>query len=167
MREYAAKFREHSVFICDNDKHRIKVGEPGYPLAAAERGCQVVVSLNQSFQVGNHDFSCFSQIPSVNLEVHIPDSIDGSWYQGKVFIGFKDAAFDLLFDMLYTELYSSLLERIGLKSMLFLYTDGGPDHRLTYASVQLALIALFQNLNLDILVAGTTAPHHSWRNPVE
>ena len=58
-------------------------------------GCQVVVSLNQSFQVGNHDFSCFSLIPSVNLEVHIPDSIDGSWYQGKVFIGFKDAAFEV------------------------------------------------------------------------
>ena len=95
MREYAVKFREHSVFICDNDKHRIKVGEPGYPLAAAESGCQVVVSLNQSFQVGDHDFSCFSLIPSVNLEVHIPDSIDGSWYQGKVFIGFKDAAFEV------------------------------------------------------------------------
>ena len=49
--------------------------------------------------------------------------------------------------------------------MLYLYTDGGPDHRLTYASVQLALIALFQNLNLDILVAGRTAPHNSWRTP--
>ena len=51
--------------------------------------------------------------------------------------------------------------------MLFLYTDGGPDHRLTYANVQLALIALFLNLNLDILVAGRTVPHHSWSNPVE
>ena len=51
--------------------------------------------------------------------------------------------------------------------MLYLYTDGGLDHRLTYASVQLALIALFHNLNLDILVAGRTAPHNLWRNPVE
>ena len=88
MRGYAVKFREHSVFICDDDKHRIKVGEPGYPLAAAERGRQVVVSLNQSFQVGDHAFSRFSLIPSVNLEVDIPESVDGSWYQGKVFIGF-------------------------------------------------------------------------------
>ena len=47
--------------------------------------------------------------------------------------------------------------------MLYLYTDGGP----VLVSVQLVLIALFQNLNLDILVAGRTAPHNSWRNPVE
>ena len=94
MREYAVKFREHSVFIYDDDKHRIKVGEPGYPLAAAERGHQAVVPLNQSFQAGDHDFSRFSLIPNVNLEVDIPESIDGSCYQGKVFIGFKDATFE-------------------------------------------------------------------------
>ena len=34
-------------------------------------------------------------------------------------------------------------------------------------SVQLSLIALFRNLNLDLLVAGRTAPCHSWKNPVE
>lgn len=151
--------------MCDDDKHRIKVGEPGYPLAAAERGRQVVVSLNQSFKVSDHDFSRFSLIPSVNLEVDIPESVDGSWYQGKVFIGFKNEASSPIRHA--TELYSSLLGRIGSKSMLYLYTDGGLDHRLTYASVQLALIALFQNLNLDILVAGRTAPHNSWRNPIE
>lgn len=49
--------------------------------------------------------------------------------------------------------------------MLFLYTDGGPDHRMTYVSTQLSLIAL--NLNLDYLFATTTAAHHYWRNPVE
>ena len=105
----------------------------------------------------------------MNLEVDIPESIDGSWYQGKIFIGFKDATFEASSPIRHaTELYSSLLGRIGSKSMLYLYTDGGLDHhRLTYASVQLALIALFHNLNLDILVAGRTAPHNSWRNPVE
>jgi len=34
-------------------------------------------------------------------------------------------------------------------------------------SVQLSLVALFLNLNLDLLVVGRTAPNHSWRNPVE
>ncbi len=51
--------------------------------------------------------------------------------------------------------------------MLFLYSDGGPDHRLTFITVQLSLIALFLHLNLDILVAARTAPSHSWANPVE
>ncbi len=33
------------------------------------------------------------------------------------------------------------------KSVLFLYADGGPDHRTTFVPTQLALIALFLNLN--------------------
>ena len=44
---------------------------------------------------------------------------------------------------------------------------GGPDHRLTYLSVQLSLIALFLKLDLDFLCVCRTAPFHSWRNPVE
>ena len=33
---------------------------PGYPLATAERGKQVLVSMKTKFQVGDHDFSKFS-----------------------------------------------------------------------------------------------------------
>ena len=51
--------------------------------------------------------------------------------------------------------------------VLFVYTDGGPDHRLTYISVQISLICLFKKLDLDYLCACRTAPYHSWRNPVE
>lgn len=47
------------------------------------------------------------------------------------------------------------------------YCDGGPDHRLTYLSVQLSLISLYLRLNLDFLCVCRTAPYHSWRNPVE
>ena len=50
---------------------------------------------------------------------------------------------------------------------LFIYYDGGLDNRLTYVSVQLSLIALFLNLDLDLLVAAGTAPSHSCANPVE
>ena len=34
-------------------------------------------------------------------------------------------------------------------------------------TVQLSLIALFMNLDLDVLIAGRTAPSHSWANSVE
>ena len=50
---------------------------------------------------------------------------------------------------------------------MFLYTDGGPDHRLTYLSVQLSLISLFLKLDLALLCACRSALFHSWRNPVE
>ena len=51
--------------------------------------------------------------------------------------------------------------------ILMLYTDGGPDDRVTYLSVQLTLIALFLSRDLDMVVAVRTPPYHSWCNPVE
>ena len=59
------------------------------------------------------------------------------------------------------------MTRMDGRHILFIYSDGGPDHRITYLSVQLSLIALFLNLDLDVFIAGRTAPSHSWANPVE
>lgn len=49
-----------------------------------ERGKRVIVGLNQSMQVGDHDFAKFSLTPSVNLDVEIPEDMDGSFYDGQV-----------------------------------------------------------------------------------
>ena len=35
------KFRDHCQLVCLDDKHKCKVGEPGLPVAAIERGKQV------------------------------------------------------------------------------------------------------------------------------
>ena len=43
MRQYAVLFCRLSVFACLDDKHKVKVGEQNYPVAAAERGRQVLV----------------------------------------------------------------------------------------------------------------------------
>lgn len=51
--------------------------------------------------------------------------------------------------------------------LLFLYSDGGPDHRSTYWSVQLAYILLFIALDLDLLVTARTAPSNSYYNRAE
>ena len=42
--------------ICQDDKHHCKVEEPGYPLAAVERGKQVIVAVDKMI-VGDHDFT--------------------------------------------------------------------------------------------------------------
>jgi len=55
----------------------------------------------------------------------------------------------------------------SIPPILHLYTDAGPDHRLTYISAQLPLISLFVKHDFDLLCAARTAPCHSWRNPVE
>ena len=54
-----------------------------------------------------------------------------------------------------------------VKPLLLLYTDGGPDHNITFIKTQLSLIALFFEWDLDFICAVRTPPHHSWKNPVE
>uniref|UniRef100_A0A1X7VKZ4 Uncharacterized protein n=1 Tax=Amphimedon queenslandica TaxID=400682 RepID=A0A1X7VKZ4_AMPQE len=109
MRDYAIKFRDISVFACIDDKYFMKVGEPVFPIATAERGREAVVSTNEVFVVGDHDFTKF-KIPSVILLVDIPETIDGSIYSGKVFVGLKDKIFETSSPLCHAiELYESMM----------------------------------------------------------
>ena len=58
-------------------------------------------------------------------------------------------------------------DNVTLDKILLLYSDGGPDHRVTYGSVQVALICLFLSLDVDMLVAVCTCPGQSWVNLAE
>ena len=82
------------MFVSLDDKHRIKVGEPGFPVAAAERGRRVLVNRDTTFEVSDHDFTRMSIVPSVCFIVDIPESVESSWYTGKVFVGLKEAIFE-------------------------------------------------------------------------
>ena len=163
----AVRFRKFSTFVCMDDKHHCKVGEPGHPVAAVDRGKRVIVSEDKVFAVSDHDFTKFSIIPSVTMLLDIPDTISGSLYRGQVYVGVKDLILEpssLLRHV--TELFD-ILKAENVKPVLFLYTDGGPDHRLTYLSVQLALVCLFIAGDFDMLVAARTPPMSSWKNPPE
>ena len=63
--------------MCLDDKHKIT---PGYPLTADERVHRVLVSSTKTLEVGDHNFSKVSIIPSVSLLVDISTEISESWY---------------------------------------------------------------------------------------
>ena len=168
QKEMAILLSENSWLIFMDDKHRCKIGEPGYPVVAVERGRQVIVSKNKTFQVSDHDFTKCGIIPSVTMICDIPYTIEESFYRGQVYVGLKDPIFQASDPLRHmAELYNILNNQNESKPYLFLYTDGGPDHRVTYIRVQMALIALYLKLDLDLLVAVRTPPGHSWKNPVE
>ena len=54
---YAAKFRNVASFVCQNDKHVIKIGETDYSVAAVDLGKSVLVGKDVSFSVGDDDFT--------------------------------------------------------------------------------------------------------------
>ncbi|CAI2191491.1 2102_t:CDS:1, partial [Funneliformis geosporum] len=61
------KFRDITNLVFLDDKHRCKVGEPGFPVAAVERGKRVVVSRDTTFAVADHDYTKLGIIPSVTM----------------------------------------------------------------------------------------------------
>lgn len=81
------------IFFAVEDKHTCKVGEPGTPVAAVERGKKVVVGKKQQFQVADHDFTKFSVTPSVTMEIDVSDEVEASFYRGQIHIGIKENAF--------------------------------------------------------------------------
>ncbi len=89
LREFAVLNRDITTMACLDDKHKVKIGEPNYPVAAVERGKRVLVRVGSSFEVGDHDFTNFSMVPSVSLINDIPTEITGSWYTGQVFYALK------------------------------------------------------------------------------
>lgn len=86
------KFTDVISLLCEDHKHNVKVGEPGFPVAAVDRGKRVIVGLNQSLEVGDHDFTKFFLSPSVSLD-ELPDSINDSFDDGQVHVGMKENAF--------------------------------------------------------------------------
>ena len=54
-------------------KHRIKVVEPKYPVAATDRGRRVIMGSKETFEVADHDLTKFGTIPSVTFVVDIPE----------------------------------------------------------------------------------------------
>ena len=151
-----------------DDKHTIKVGEPGCPVASVERGKRVLVVKGKTLAVADHNFTRLSLTPSVTLLINVPETIEDSFHQGRVFVALKENAFQLSSPIRHmTELKQLLTIHGPVKPVLLLYTDGGPDHRLTYLSVQLSLMAIFLDQDLDFLCAVRIPPQHSWKNPVE
>lgn len=65
--EFAVLHRQITTMVCLGDKHHIKVGEPGFPVAARERRKKVLVKVGASFEVGDHDVTKFSLVHSVTL----------------------------------------------------------------------------------------------------
>lgn len=167
-KEFAVRYRDYSTMVSMDDKHTVKVGEPGSPVAGVERGKQVLVSVSKKFVVSDHDFTKFLLTPSVSFLIDIPASMNGSFYTGTVFVGLKENCFEPSSPLRHMTELEGVLQTAGdSKPILLLYTDGGPDHRLTYVSVQVSLICLFLALNLDFLCAVRTPPYHSWKNPAE
>ncbi|KAK6175856.1 hypothetical protein SNE40_014236 [Patella caerulea] len=169
LKEFCVKFRDFCTVLCIDDKVQVKLGESGFPIACTDRGRAAVVHVpsQEQHSAGDHDFSAFKLTPSATLCVDIPEKVDGSFYRGQLSVCVKDAIFQHSSPLRHAvEMYRLLVNDSAEKPILAIKSDGGPDHRLTYLSVKVSLIARFVTLDLTCLIAIRTASHQSYRNPV-
>ena len=95
LKERAETFKSHVAMISCDAKCKVSVGEPGTPIASVSRGKRgggggVIVGVNQTLQVSDHDYSKISLIPDATFIQTIPHVDDDTWYRGQVFYSIKD-----------------------------------------------------------------------------
>ncbi|PKY62399.1 hypothetical protein RhiirA4_488807, partial [Rhizophagus irregularis] len=141
----------------------------GVATSTGVRNKKSLVGINSTLVASDHDFTKLSLTPSVIFFIDVPTTIEDSFYHGNVFVSYKDTVFQPSNAIRHaTEFFNAIqLHYTFIPPILCLYTDGGPDHRTTFGSVQISLICLFLRGDFDFLIALRTAPYHSWANPAE
>lgn len=175
MKELAVKLGKDCALICLDDKSIVPIGEPGSPTSTGVRAHnKSLIPEGAKLSALDHDFHIHGAVPSVLLDVELPECKDDSFYNGVLHVTVKDKVFTPSSPIRHASESVSILRNTrssdGLSldcPILFVYTDGGPDHRTTFWSVKIAYIAVFIALDLDLLIAARTAPFHSYSNPAE
>ena len=129
------------------------------------RGRRILAPAASTVAALDHDLNSRGGItPSVILETEIPDDPTTSFCQGQVHVIVNDSVFEASTPFRHA---ASIRDIVATNPISLIYSDGGPDHRLTYESVKMSLTALFIATDLDMLVACRCCPGQSWMNPVE
>ncbi|WAR11597.1 hypothetical protein MAR_025777 [Mya arenaria] len=96
LKHFCVAFKEHTHFVCLDDKSIVPIGEPGIPISKGVRGHNKVMTPGTGLKLvaADHDFHIAGVIPSVVLVTEIPDCADDSFFQGNVFVTCKDKSPD-------------------------------------------------------------------------
>jgi hypothetical protein len=154
MRLYAIDNRDNVRFLSIDDKSKIDYGEPGQHVASGVRGKKSIVPSSSTLSALDHDVSSKGSLtPSVCLDIDVPEEDGGTFYKGAVTVTYKDSVFQPSSPWRHAAEIHDILQHVSPKPILMIFSDGGPDHRVTYHSVKLSLIVLFKCLDLDMLIA--------------
>ena len=169
LRSMAVKLETSCTLLCVDDKSKVNFGEPVTAMASGVRGKKQLGTSASTISAADHDVHNKGHLtPSVILDVEMPDSVDKSFCRGEVVVHLNDSIFQASTPFRHdVSIRKHVMQQDIKPEVLLLFSDGGPDHRLTYESVKMSLICLFRSLDLDMLVAARCAPGHSWINHVE
>lgn len=148
MKEMAVKLGTDCTLVCLDDK---SIGEPGSPTSTGVRAHnKSLIPEGAKLSALDHDCHIHGAVPSVLLDVELPQCKDDSFYNNVLHVIVKGKVFTPSSPKCHATESVSILRNTrssdGLSlecPILFIYTDGGPDHRTTFESVKLAHIYSF------------------------
>lgn len=158
LKEFAVLNRDFYVLLSVDDKNHIPVGEPGVLIATIYRSKKAVTHVNIPNIAADHDTASKCKFsPSVAIVIEVPEDVSGDVYNGQVTVTLKDTIFQPSNPMRHNAEIRKFLGKTGNlgKPIRLIYSEGGPDHRVTYPSVKLSLIAMFLLDNCDYVLAMT------------
>ena len=133
------------------------------------RGKKTIAPVESTLVAADHDMNVASLTPSVYLFCDTPDSVEKSFVRGKVNVVINDSVFQQSSPFRHAVAIANALKSGSgeYPKVLLKFSDGGTDQRNTLESVMCATIALFRELDLDMVVIARCAPGNSWVNPAE
>jgi hypothetical protein len=189
LKQFCVDHKDVCHLISVDDKAIIPVGEPNLPVSTnVRRQHRSLVAENTQLLALDHDYHLAGVVPSILLNVIIPDNKEDSFHFGKLEVTVKDKIFQpSTANRHATETVKLLRRETALGGgadperlddgehgfvdfavpILITYSDGGPDHNNTFLSVQLAAVAIFVALDLDMYICARCAPCQSYSNPAE
>ncbi|CAB4385605.1 unnamed protein product [Rhizophagus irregularis] len=93
LREFCIQYHQWTCLISADDKHKIPIGED-VAVSTGVRNRRSMVAQDSILAAADHDFTKLSLIPSVIFFISIPNDISGSFYDGQVFVSYKDTVFE-------------------------------------------------------------------------
>lgn len=167
------KYRDFCTAGQPDDKANGTIGEPGTATGFLTRQRKALSGVHvSSMQAMDHDAgsSKLRLIPSVFLKQEIPDSVDGSWLRGEVYVTLKNNLFESSeANKTLAEIMECLDDCKPNKPNLWLHADGGGEHHVGHPSVIGAAISFFRHMHdrVDRLIKTRGCPYHSYLHEVE
>ncbi|CAG8607329.1 5784_t:CDS:2, partial [Gigaspora rosea] len=93
LREFCIQYRQWTCLISADDKHKIPIGED-VAISTGVQNRRSIVAYESTLAATDHDFAKLSLTPSVIFFISIPDNISGSFYNGQVYVSYKDTIFE-------------------------------------------------------------------------
>ena len=160
--EYICGLRQLKALIMSFSSAKIPVGNPSLPISTGVRGKKTINPVESTLVAADHDMNSSSLTPSAYLMCETPTSLDKSFVQGRVNVILNDYVFQQSSPFRHSAAIANALKSgTDYPKVLLKFSDGGTDQRNTLESVKCASIALFKELDLDMLVIARCAPGNS------